>query len=593
MMRRFWTAACAALLAIPAAAGGAGDRGEFTIFLNGANRGREKYHIETSAKKHYWGILSETFFKEPWPQAKRGYIDLHFYPEYYRDLGTGELLEYKYRMKVEDYAETDLVEADQSAREVVDQDRQLFDFSQQYKQNTQDVMQDRVDLGVNSGLLRRMANGLHFEQTKISLTRVKDEAARGPVLVLDPYAFALFIPLLDQLRGEGPVWSLPIALPQYMRFKPGRVEYNGILKVTVSGKPYFLKHYDVRVQDALYASFWTDKAGKIVQISVPKDGMMAVLARYTPAGFEKAEPRITRAVITEGTPFTERRVAVPSGALSLGATLTLPPGKGPFPAALLVQDLAAADRDGNTPGAGPDQAGTVRQLAYALAARGVASLRYDARGVGDSGGDADQVRLEDRATDIRALAGWLGGQEALRRDGLFLVASGMGGWPAAAAAATLRPTGVVFVSYPAKGVLRLWKEQAASISDPQAMQRAYSELDILQAELAGPATWVTYQGRRMFVPALRELVAADPVALLRTVEVPSLLAYPAKDVAVQPFHRDIVAPVLRAGQETLVLPGLSHALTRADEETGVSGVVDREGVKPLSDWILKRAGSAP
>ncbi len=297
MMRRFWTAACAALLAIPAAAGGAGDRGEFTIFLNGANRGREKYHIETSAKKHYWGILSETFFKEPWPQAKRGYIDLHFYPEYYRDLGTGELLEYKYRMKVEDYAETDLVEADQSAREVVDQDRQLFDFSQQYKQNTQDVMQDRVDLGVNSGLLRRMANGLHFEQTKISLTRVKDEAARGPVLVLDPYAFALFIPLLDQLRGEGPVWSLPIALPQYMRFKPGRVEYNGILKVTVSGKPYFLKHYDVRVQDALYASFWTDKAGKIVQISVPKDGMMAVLARYTPAGFEKAEPRITRAVI--------------------------------------------------------------------------------------------------------------------------------------------------------------------------------------------------------------------------------------------------------------------------------------------------------
>ena len=69
-----------------------------------------------------------------------------------------------------------------------------------------------------------------------------------------------------------------------------------------------------------------------------------------------------------------RQLAVRVGTPPLKGTLTLPPGKGPFPAVVLV------------PGSGPnDQDETVgldkpfRDIAMGLAALGVASLRYDKR----------------------------------------------------------------------------------------------------------------------------------------------------------------------------------------------------------------------
>ncbi len=72
--------------------------------------------------------------------------------------------------------------------------------------------------------------------------------------------------------------------------------------------------------------------------------------------------------------FTETAVTVGSGEWALPGTLTVPVGQGPFPAVVLVQGSGPSDRDESI---GPNK--PFRDLAWGLASRGIAVLRYDKR----------------------------------------------------------------------------------------------------------------------------------------------------------------------------------------------------------------------
>lgn len=72
--------------------------------------------------------------------------------------------------------------------------------------------------------------------------------------------------------------------------------------------------------------------------------------------------------------FSERDVTVGGGAWALPGTLSLPSGVGPFPAVVLVQGMGPHDRDES---AIPNR--PFRDLAWGLASRGIAVLRYDKR----------------------------------------------------------------------------------------------------------------------------------------------------------------------------------------------------------------------
>jgi hypothetical protein len=74
-------------------------------------------------------------------------------------------------------------------------------------------------------------------------------------------------------------------------------------------------------------------------------------------------------------------VTVPAGTLS--GTLERPAAAGPVPAVLIIAGSGPTDRDGNSSQL-PGKNDSLKLLALGLASRGIASLRYDKRGVGAS-----------------------------------------------------------------------------------------------------------------------------------------------------------------------------------------------------------------
>jgi pimeloyl-ACP methyl ester carboxylesterase len=116
---------------------------------------------------------------------------------------------------------------------------------------------------------------------------------------------------------------------------------------------------------------------------------------------------------------TAEAVTLPRDHGQLVGTLLIPHSTSPVPVVLLIAGSGPTDRDGNGPGFTP---ASLRQLAESLATRGIATLRYDKRGIAGSAsamGSESDLRFEMYADDA---AGWIGLLKADRRFSRVIVA---------------------------------------------------------------------------------------------------------------------------------------------------------------------------
>ena len=112
-----------------------------------------------------------------------------------------------------------------------------------------------------------------------------------------------------------------------------------------------------------------DKARESVTLTVGARGLISLL-HLQPAG---ATPTATPTP-TGSAAAGVRQIAVGVGSPPLKGTLTLPAGKGPFPAVVLVSGSGPNNQDESD---GPNH--PFLDIALGLAARGIASIRYDKR----------------------------------------------------------------------------------------------------------------------------------------------------------------------------------------------------------------------
>ncbi|MGB7295641.1 MAG: alpha/beta fold hydrolase [Candidatus Aminicenantales bacterium] len=129
-------------------------------------------------------------------------------------------------------------------------------------------------------------------------------------------------------------------------------------------------------------------------------------------------------------------VSIPHESIVLAATLTLPAGKGPFPALVMNH------------GGGPGLRQDLRLWTYFFSLLGYAVLTYDKRGCGETIG-ADWETFEDLADDTVAATQWLKRHPAIdsKRTGIW--AYSQSGWIVSLAARREPVSFVLAVSAPA------------------------------------------------------------------------------------------------------------------------------------------------
>ncbi|WP_460437236.1 alpha/beta hydrolase [Ancylobacter sonchi] len=265
---------------------------------------------------------------------------------------------------------------------------------------------------------------------------------------------------------------------------------------------------------------------------------------------------------------TELDVAGPHGPLR--GTLLEPAAANPTvpgqPVAILVPGSGPTDRDGNSPlGL---KAAPYRLLAEALAARGIASLRFDKRGIAgsrDAIPDPNAVTLDDYAADLRTWA------TALRRRSgapcVWLVGHSEGGLVALKAAADPAGLcGLVLIATPGRPMGAVLREQfganpanapyRAALLDAIAVLEAGRHVD--PAALAAPL-------RPIFAPQVQDYLisafAFDPAPALANSRLPVLILQGTRDLQVSEADSALLKAALPSA--TLIrLPGVNHVLKR-------------------------------
>lgn len=273
------------------------------------------------------------------------------------------------------------------------------------------------------------------------------------------------------------------------------------------------------------------------------------------------------------------------------------------PTLVLVPGAAGTDRDYVTAGIP-----VYGQLAASLADAGYQVVRYDQRGVGQSGGRVEAVGVGDYADDVVSVVRWLTDRKDVDEDSITLLGYDEGAWVALLAASReKRVARVALVASPGtRGAdLVLERQQAAlakmTLADEEKQRRVELQKRIHAALLEG-AGWqgVPEEMRKQADnPWFASFLAFDPAKVMEKVRQPVLVLSAALDAELPARHAEALVAAGRArkkdpGVTLVTLPGLDHQLipVRPGEAGAYPSLQDRT-VSPavaaaIASWIAGR-----
>ncbi len=281
------------------------------------------------------------------------------------------------------------------------------------------------------------------------------------------------------------------------------------------------------------------------------------------------------AVAATGAPVSaETLLETPTG--TLHGTLEIPRVVGRVSVVLIISGSGPTDRDGNVPvchgsrlqGCGNND--SLKLLAQGLAQRGVASLRYDKRGVGasrDAMASESELRFE---TYIDDAAAWVAMLRADRRFARVLIAGHSEGSLIGMLAARLQTidgfASLEGAGHPAATVLR------AQLRNTPVRDSAYAVIDALEAgHTIAPSADVASLFRPAVQPYMISWFRYDPAAELSHLRAPIAIVQGTADIQTPPSEGEALAAAAPSARYTVV-PGMNHVLKYAPDTSSRTAI---------------------
>jgi pimeloyl-ACP methyl ester carboxylesterase len=407
----------------------------------------------------------------------------------------------------------------------------------------------------------------------------KVTAVSADPVVLPNLFFSSYEALALRLRGI----TVPSELRAYIAPQveiPLRVTRSASERIQTADRAVTATRYDVTFVNPggpVPGEVWVDQNSRLLRLRIPSQGVE--VAREDIAAVSSRVEQLSRA--------NDEQVRIPASGFTLAATVSKPAsapkpaarGKAPaykLPVVVLVAGSGRLDRDETVSGIP-----VFAQLANGLADAGFMVVRYDKRGVGQSGGRDEAVTIQDYADDVRAVVEFLRKRKDVDPNRIAIVGHSEGGFVGLQAAANAggRVTALALLATPGTLGGELVLEQQRYLLDKMTLpdDEKLSRMDLqrrIQAAVTSGTGWdgipPAYR-RQADTPWFRSFLVFDPAKLMPKVEQPILVVQGERDRQVPVRHGQLLLDAAKRRKKSpaaalVTIDGVNHLFVPA--ETG-------------------------
>jgi pimeloyl-ACP methyl ester carboxylesterase len=360
--------------------------------------------------------------------------------------------------------------------------------------------------------------------------------------------------------------------------------------------PVELRQFDLTFNQSggpVEAEIWVDGRNRLARLVLPAPGLSVIRDDLSTVMAREETIR------NPG----DADAFIPLTGFNLAATITRPASRaGRAPAVILVAGSGVQDRDENRFGVA-----IFGQLAGALADAGYLVVRFDKRGVGQSGGRAENATVATYGEDVVGIVNWLRRQKDVDPERIAVAGHGEGAAIAMTAAARERRIrAVAILAGPGRTGRDVTVEQQqlalARSDDSAAVKDAKMQLQlrINEAVVTGLG-WDRVPPdlrRQAETPWFRSWLLFDPAATMSKIQQPVLIVHGALDRQIPPSNADLLEHAARARKRStpadtqkLIAAGVNHLLVPAktgepDEYLALpSRTIDPAVPNAIASWL--------